>query len=203
MFWLRPFYCHSRLGQSEPIIASQEGIDDFTASGSPGDIVMHHFKIADECKMAQWAAHKLAVEEGASCQQQSAQALVGKQRKGKQAARSNSIACRSLRRRHVLTKHLPIEHAGLVKKRKDLMGAPRSVPSHAVPPEMPLLVRLRAKPEQGESDAEARVQNHSLTFMVKQLIPGVCGARNWKQGSSSMHVSSANVTPSQASPARA
>jgi len=64
-------------------VTSQAYIDDYGPKGSPGQMVMSHFKVADERKAAWWQVYKAAAEEGIAYQRQSAQTLIGKKYKGK------------------------------------------------------------------------------------------------------------------------
>lgn len=63
-------------------VTSQEYIDDYDTEGTPGHIVMKHFKVPAERKAAWWQGYKSAVEEGIAYQRQSAQTLIGKKYKG-------------------------------------------------------------------------------------------------------------------------
>jgi hypothetical protein len=58
------------------------------------------------------------------------------------------------------------------------------------------LVKFRVVPVEGECQEEVCACNHALVFLAEYLIPGVCGARNWKEDSSSMLLSETKVTPS-------
>lgn len=65
-----------------------------------------------------------------------------------------------------------------------------------IPPDQDEMAKLRIKPPHHETENATTKRNHAFTYLVEHVIPGVRGAKNWKETSSSVHLVDTDVTPS-------